>query len=264
MSKLQISFISLATSSLAFMMMSSVAFASELQPIGAYLDEQGEVVIVGEHQVEEIATTKPNPSDLTQVNTFAYGQYEGEDARIMTGLSGQFSEGNVFMGLIEHSVNTKDSSQNSRLRYFQVLDTGLSSMPQAGASVDYMKGWDAKSDIVALGGIAKLTTPWDALTLYPNLAYVTGKAAGKTISGYQTNLFASLAVGSSGEYMVFQPQFMDTNMGEQFKVKTGFGAPLNQAGSLWWDIGHQYEKTKANGHKAIDDHKFSVGLSYYF
>lgn len=264
MSRIKICFISLATSSLAFMMMSSVTYAAESQPIGAYLNEEGEVVIVGEHSVEEPQKTKPDPSDLTQVNTFAYGQYEGKDVRIMAGLSGQLSEGNAFMGLIEHGVDTKNGRHNSRLRYFQVLDTGLSSMPQAGASIDYMKGWDQKSDILAIGGIAKIKTPWDALSVYPNLAYVTGDANGKTVNGYQTNLFASLALGSGGEYMVFQPQFMDTNIGEQFKVKTGFGAPLDQSATLWWDIGHQYEKTIVKGLKSVDEHKLSVGLSYYF
>lgn len=208
--------------------------------------------------------TKPNPSDLTQVNTFAYGQMENSTIRAMFGLSGQYLEGNVFMGLVEHSVDTKTRNNNSRLRYFQVLDTGFDLVPQAGASVDYMKGWEGKSDIVATGIIAKVTTPWDSFTIYPNIAYVAGKTAGQTVTGYQTNLFASLAVGNSGEYVVFQPQFTETNMGGQFKVKTGYGAPLDSLGRFWWDIGHEYERNNAKGFKAIDDNKFSVGLSYYF
>lgn len=65
MNRTMIFCISLAASSLAFAMTSSVIHAAEMQPIGAYLSDQGEVIIIGEHQVEEIATTKPKPSELT-------------------------------------------------------------------------------------------------------------------------------------------------------------------------------------------------------
>lgn len=215
---------------------------------------------------QESDVSKPNPSDMTQVNTFAYGQVDGDDVKAMVGLAGAYSEGNTFMGLIEHGINTKSKEQSSRLRYFQVLDTDSVFAPQAGVSIDYMKNYSAKSDVAAVGVISKVLTPFDTLTIYPNLAYVTGQIDTQSVRGYQANLFASLALGESGDYLVFQPQYMNTNVGEELKVKTGYGAPLDSSRKIWWDIGHEYQqKTSTFQHnRKSDKHKLSIGLAYYF
>ncbi|GAB2659574.1 hypothetical protein [Vibrio panuliri] len=242
----------------------------------------------------------PDPSDLTQVNSFAFGTVDNDGSlKGMVGLAGQYSEGNVFMGLVEHSSATKSNEfekkdQNSRLRYFQVLDTGLAGMPQAGFSVDYMKGWEKSNglgtDIVALGAIAKVKTPWENLSIFPNVAYVKGKAQGEhevgkkkiDLSGYQVNLFGSLSVGDAGEYVVLQPQFMhldgtpkdsavkDNKLSANvFKVKTGYGQPISADGKWWVEASHTYTRTDMDvKHSALDykdnDHKFEFGVSYYF
>lgn len=229
----------------------------------------------------QAAEQDPNPADLTQTNTFVWMSADSKgNTKVNLGLAGQYSEGNTFLGLIEHGVKFQNNfkgtdGQNSRLRYFQVLDTGSSLAPKAGASVDYMKGWKHKgveSDIVALGGIAKVNTPLDTLTIYPNLAYVTGdiKAGGvkKSVSGYQANLFASLALSESGNYAIFQPQWMDTNVGSKFEMKTGFGAPVTDSGKLWMNVDHVFTSVDlkgVNGGMGRDnDNKFEVGISYYF
>jgi|GEM_PF-3518342 len=240
----------------------------------------------------------PDPSDLTKVNSFAFGTVDNDGTlKGMIGLAGAYSEGNNFIGLVEHGSATKNNeigkkNQNSRVRYFQVLDTGLSGMPQAGFSVDYMKGWEKSNgigtDIVALGAIAKVTTPWESLSIFPNLAYVTGSAQGDDtegkvntdLEGYQVNLFGSLSIGDIGQYMVFQPQFMrlegkskdidnqklDANV---FKVKTGYGQPISADGKWWIEASHTYTRTDmAIKHTKFaekdHDHKFEVGISYYF
>ncbi|MDG3086178.1 hypothetical protein P7F88_08710 [Vibrio hannami] len=246
------------------------------------------------------ADNAPNPSDLTQVNSFAFGTVDNDGTvKGMVGLAGQYSEGNVFMGLVEHGSATKNNDidkkdQNSRLRYFQVLDTDLDGMPQAGFSVDYMKGWEKSngvgSDLVALGGIAKVKTPWESLSLFPNVAYVTGKAEGDSsdgktkadLSGYQVNLFGSLSVGDAGQYVVFQPQYMHLDStpkvnGEKtskaeadvFKVKTGYGQPISADGKWWVEASHTYTRTDAEMKNSMldvkdNDHKFELGVSYYF
>ncbi|RJG47433.1 hypothetical protein [Motilimonas pumila] len=211
------------------------------------------------------AESKPDPSDLTQVNSFLYGTFDSDNTfKASLGLAGQYSEGNSFMGLVEHGYQFKDKLNNSRLRYFQVFDTGSEAVSQAGLSVDYIKGWDAKSDIVALGTIAKVATPWQSLSIFPNLAYVTGKADGKTVTGYQTNIFASMSLGDEGDYLIFQPQWMDTNLGRKFEVKSGYGAPVSDDGKVWWDISHTYQNTKVGQAKASGDHQVALGLAYYF
>ncbi|MDG3086502.1 hypothetical protein P7F88_10405 [Vibrio hannami] len=236
----------------------------------------------------------PNPSDLTQVNSFAFGTVDNDGTvKGMVGLAGQYSEGNNFIGLVEHGTATKNidgkKAQDSRLRYFQVLDTDMAAMPQAGFSVDYMKGWEhyngTGTDIVALGAIAKVTTPWEELAIFPNVAYVTGKAeAGNMkadLSGYQVNLFGSLVVGEAGEYIVFQPQYMhldgkprfinaDKATADVFKVKTGYGQAISADGKWWVEASHTYTRTdaelKTSGTNLIkdNDNKFEVGVSYYF
>ncbi|GIU16193.1 hypothetical protein [Shewanella sp. MBTL60-007] len=246
---------------------------------------------------------QPDPSDLTAVNSFAYGAVDNEGKlNGMLGLAGNYSEGNNFIGLVEHGVTTKNNqlgkkAQNSRLRYFQVLDTGSDILPQAGFSVDYMKDWkstnaDTSSDIVALGAIAKIPTPWQALSLYPNVAYVKGKAKQGTgnrvdLSGYQLNLFGSIALGDLGKYLVIQPQFMHLDgkpsksgsnaklSANIFKVKTGFGMPISDNGKWWTELSHTYTRSDAKAGQSgkfadgtlseIDnDHKVELGVSYYF
>ncbi|NKF50937.1 hypothetical protein G3R49_10225 [Shewanella sp. WXL01] len=239
---------------------------------------------------------QPDPSDLTAVNSFAFATVDDQGKiQGMVGVAGAYSEGNNFIGLVEHGVSTKTTdnghkAQNSRLRYFQVIDTGSAALPQAGFSVDYMKGWAAtdqsiSTDIVALGAIAKVTTPWEAVSIFPNLAYVTGSAESTDpsikadIKGYQVNLFGSIALDEAGKYLVIQPQFMSVDVepkgvqgkGEAnvFKVKTGFGMPISADGLWWTELSHTYTRTDA-AVKAIDftgvdnDNKFEIGVSYYF
>ncbi|ABZ78272.1 conserved hypothetical protein [Shewanella halifaxensis HAW-EB4] len=245
------------------------------------------------------ADQQPDPSDLTAVNSFVYGTVDNE-GRLngMLGMAGSFSEGNNYMGLVEHISDTKNNefarkAQNSRLRYFQVLDTGNKLLPQAGFSVDYMKGWkthsdDTSSDIVALGAITKLTTPWESFSLFPNIAVVRGSASqgnGSSfdLKGYQVNLFGSFSIGDSGQYVIVQPQFMQLDgkpsknakgeklSGKVFKVKTGYGMPISDNGKWWTELSHTYTRTDAKINiigtpiKALDnDHKFELGISYYF
>ena len=252
-------------------------------------------VAISAHASED---NKPDPSDLTKVNSFAFGTVDNDGTlKGMVGIAGAYSEGNNFIGLVEHGSATKNNAigkkdQNSRLRYFQVLDTGLDAMPQAGFSVDYMKGWEKAngigSDIVALGAIAKVTTPWESLSIFPNVAYVAGSAQGEDVkdktkadlSGYQVNLFGSLSIGEKGQYVVFQPQFMhldgkfkdannqklDANV---FKVKTGYGQPISTDGKWWIEASHTYTRSdmevkQIKFAEKDHDHKFEVGISYYF
>jgi len=97
----------------------------------------------------------PDPSDLTQVNSFANVVADSEDTmKVIVGVAGQYNEGNSFMGLIDHGVNTKTGAKNSRVRYFQVFDVETSIMPQIGGSIDYMEGWKHKgmeTNIIDLG-----------------------------------------------------------------------------------------------------------------
>lgn len=247
-----------------------------------------------------IASEQIDPSNLTQVNSFVSGIVSSDkEVSVMGGIAGQYSRGNNFLGLIEHKSGTKKgpdgkAPQDSRLRYFQVFNTGADIVPDVGFSVDYMKSWkmtknkdtSAGSDIVALGAIAKVATPWDAFTIFPNIAYVQGQTEiGSNnekvdLKGYQVNLFGSIALGDNGQYIVIQPQFMQLDAKPKsnkaakgdistFKVKTGYGLPISENGLWWTELSHTY--TKTNGKVSLpdaaykdDDHLVELSISYYF
>lgn len=252
-----------------------------------------------------VTANEIDPSDLTATNTFGSlitdnnGKVQG-----MFGLAGSYSEGNNFIGLVEHGVKTRGDEQgiqDTRLRYFQVLDTGYQGVSQVGFSVDYMKGWskdnDAKgktpeSDLVALGVIGKVATPWESFSLFPNVAYVTGNASQEIdsksaikadLKGYQVNLFGSIDLGSAG-YIILQPQFMSLDVdftnkelvntperADVFQMKTGYGIPFTSSGKWWAELSHTYTRTNTSElmlggtEKLVDnDNKFELSISYYF
>ena len=245
-----------------------------------------------------------NPSDLTAVNSFTSLNTDNEGKITgMLGIAGQYSQGNNFLGLIEHGVGTRSEGQgkqDSRLRYFQVLDTGAQAISQIGFSIDYMKGWSKdsgaegkspSSDIVAFGVIGKVATPWECVSLFPNIAYVTGEVKQEIddksglkadLQGYQANLFASIDLGNAG-YIVLQPQFMSVDVDAKadtsnatktvnvFKMKTGYGIAVTQSKKWWVEVSHTYARTSASTQLnkqterlTDNDHKFELAVSYYF
>ncbi|MCL1095050.1 hypothetical protein [Shewanella kaireitica] len=258
-----------------------------------------------EHEkVEATEKADIDPSDLTAVNSFtSVSSDDNGKVNAMLGVAGQYSKGNNFLGLIEHGVETRaegQGQQDSRLRYFQVLETGAQAISQIGFSIDYMKGWSKdngskgkspSSDIVALGVIGKVATPWDCVSLFPNVAYVTGEVKQEIdnksgiqadLRGYQANLFGSIDLGSAG-YLVLQPQFMSLDVEAKadlsnvpktlnvFKMKTGYGIAFTQSKQWWAEISHTYVRTSAsaqlsNGTERLtdNDNKFELAISYYF
>ena len=237
-----------------------------------------------------------DPSDLTQVNSFISGTSSNAgNLNIMVGLAGSYSEGNNFVGLIDHGIETQghdQGAQASRLRYFQVLDTHNQNISQLGFSIDYMKNWaldkgakgeTATSDLFALGFIGKVATPWKNFSIFPNIAYVQGSVNQKLkyqpninadFKGYQFNIFGSLDLGDAG-YIIIQPQYMKLNMDDDtdnaniFKVKTGYGKSLSKSKQWWAEISHTYintsiAKSKLTQETNNDDHIIELALSYYF
>ncbi len=237
---------------------------------------------------------KVSPSDLTQVNSFVSGSLNNnKEITLMGGVAGQYSAGNGFLSLVEHkSATTHENNrlaQDTRVRYFQVFDANFMSTEQIGYSVDYMKSWKMDteaigSDTLALGVISKYSLT-DSLSVYPNVAYVIGKAKGSTgqqsdVKGFQTNLFASYAINDSS-YILLQPQFQQVKLSSNtqstsadvntFKIKTGFGTSMDEIGKWWLEVSHTYTENNAEI-KYVDqkitginkDHLFDVTVSYYF
>ncbi|MEZ9593063.1 hypothetical protein AB4298_00360 [Shewanella sp. 10N.261.52.F9] len=242
------------------------------------------------------ATEKVSPSDLTQVNSFISGSANNnKDISVMGGIAGSYAKGNNFIGLIEHQTETNKGrkAQDTRIRYFQVFDLNTAFADQIGFSVDYKKSWKMSSqdpdafgtDTVAVGIINKYSLT-EKLSVYPNVAYVAGQATGNDgkkvkLCGFQTNIFTSYEINNSS-YIIVQPQFQradltpSTTKGaaakvDTFKIKTGYGMSLDQAGQWWIEASHTYTRNNArikfisNKTIGIDkDHLFEVTASYYF
>lgn len=220
----------------------------------------------------------PNPADLTAANTFGAIQVGGDkDNKFvggMFGIAGQYSEGNIFLGMVEHRGSTDADNLYTRARYFQILDTEVNLFPQVGFSIDYNKAYGPKEaggdiDTVALGVIGKLDTGMDWLTLYPNVGAVEVKFDGVKSRGYIANLFASIYMGDDGSYLMLQPQSTITKDINIYKFEVAYGAPMNDKGTLWWEAKAGYTKTELDSKYLEGKHKDSntevlLGLYYYF
>lgn len=219
------------------------------------------------------ADNAPNPADLTSANTFAAVQVGGDkDNKFVGGtfgIAGQYSDGNIFLGMVEHRGTTDADNLYTRARYFQVLDTEMSLFPQVGFSIDYNKAYMPKEvggdlETIALGVIGKLDTGLDWLALYPNIGAVEVKNGDYSSRGYIANLFASIYMGDDGSYLMLQPQSTITKYVDVYKFDVAYGAPMNDTGTLWWEAKAGYTKTKIDGLDNTDNTEVVLGLYYYF
>ncbi|OAN10930.1 hypothetical protein A3K86_18270 [Photobacterium jeanii] len=220
---------------------------------------------------------QPDPADLTQTNTFIWAQAGNKDYTVTGGIAGSLTSKFNYLGLFEHSRSWKrdtgNANDSTRARLFGTQDVNWGAISKVGASVDYIKGHnDTPLDTLAVGAIAKVETGLDWLALYPNLAYVELSARDSQIKnkskGYQANLFASIYLDESGQYLMLQPQYTSTEYIDVKKMEVSYGLPLSESGKLWADIKLGYTRTsgkKALSKAAFDsDKQVKAGVSYYF
>lgn len=218
---------------------------------------------------------QPDPADLTQTNTFVWGQVGNKDYTLTGGIAGNFTEKFSYLGLLEHSRTWKrdsgEANDNTRARLFGTQDVEWSAISKIGLSVDYIKGHkDTAFDTTAAGAIAKVETGLDWLALFPNLAYVEINSrtdSSLKSKGYQANLFASIYIDEEGKYLMVQPQYTNTEYVDVKKLEVSYGQPLSSDGKLWADLKIGY--TKTSGKKLLaglsdSDKQIKAGVSYYF
>jgi len=211
---------------------------------------------------------QPDPADLTQTNTFLWGQAGNKDYTLTGGIAGNLTENFSYLGLLEHTRSydrNDEKSDNTRARLFGTQNVDWGFMSKVGVSVDYITNHTSGLDLLAVGGIAKVETGLDWLALFPNLAYVKAKDNNNSESGYQANLFASIYLDDAGKYLMLQPQY--TNLNDKMttkKLEVSYGQPLSNDGKWWGDVKVGHTSTHVNGHKLDDDNQIKAGVSYYF
>ncbi|CAG23812.1 hypothetical protein PBPRB1967 [Photobacterium profundum SS9] len=226
-----------------------------------------------------MAEAPPDPADLTQTNTFLWGQTGNNDYTLTGGVAGKLSQDFSYLGLIEHTRtwkrDSKNVNDNTRVRLFGVQSVDFGVISSIGASVDYIEGHKSGLDTTALGLIGKVETSIDWLALYPNIAYVSldmdsGGIKGKS-EGYQANLFASVYLGDDGKYLSIAPQYMNTQYINVKKLEVTYGAPISIDGRWWFDVKGGYTRTEAIVNTGIaklnvidSDKTIKIGVAYYF
>ena len=244
------------------------------------------------------------PSDPTQVNTLASIGWENASNIDANGNKNRqrgatldltvAGNGFLFMGetrYVESSDTKKSGFGDTRGRLFGMMPVNWGPISVIGASADLIRGGnDAKGlgsgiDTAALGVIAKIDTPWEQFSIYPNLAAAQmederrNKVGGDfgTDKGYQANLFLSYDI-SDRMYLMAMPQYsnMDKN-GESVKFGLTAGYALTADLKHWVTLNAEtnYNKDGSNWHRVGSslgggkyvpgqEDKISVKYSYYF
>ncbi|SON52390.1 hypothetical protein [Vibrio tapetis] len=214
--------------------------------------------------------TQIDPADVTQTNTFLWGQAGNKDYTLTGGIAGNLTEKFNYLGLLEHSrsyqqaEDHEDTANSTRARLFGTQDVEWNVISKVGVSVDYIKNHTGDFDLVAIGAIAKVETGLDWLAIFPNLAHVTLSKDNASETGYQANLIASVYLDDAGKYLMIQPQY--TNVNDKMTIKKfelSYGQPLSNNGLWWGDIKVAHTSTHVMGQKS-DDNQIKAGVSYYF
>ncbi|USD67174.1 hypothetical protein [Vibrio sp. SCSIO 43136] len=216
-------------------------------------------------------TTEPDPADLTATNTFAWAQAGNKDYTLTGGIAGSVTPTFSYLGLLEHTRSYeqrdghKDKSNSTRARLFGTQDVEWNVISKVGASLDYIYNHTSKTELIAVGAIAKVETGLDWLAIFPNLAHVTAKGDGYSETGYQANMFASIYLDDAGKYLMLQPQY--TNVADKMTIKkfeVSYGQPLSADGLWWGDIKAGYENEHVMGVRTKEEGTLKAGVSYYF
>ncbi|MCW7556353.1 hypothetical protein NX722_27715 [Endozoicomonas gorgoniicola] len=235
------------------------------------------------HSVSADEADQPDPADLTRPQTFIWVQGGGSETkadgktrtgigRISGGLSGQFSETSQYLGLLEQEFDKKGTA-NTRGRLFTTFDTGNSLVSKMGFSIDYIRHAKKKDTTTALGVIGKVETPWEWVSIYPNIAAVEtetkkGPKGDKVKSrGYQFTMFTSLYLNEKGMYSMIAPEYAKLKDVTIKKVEVSLGAPITEDAKTWWDVKLTYRKNEGKKKLAgikSDGTELLFGVSHYF
>lgn len=239
-----------------------------------------------EHQTPDPA----NPTIVMPKVRMDYGATESglAQSRLLGSLSGAYRSGSQFMGSLEMEQQAGETKYY-RGQYFQVFDTGASTLPKVGFSVDYLnnKSEGARSvleEITALGLIAEVDIPVSFLKFFPQVALLRADVSDRTatgdvsatdllgrgsLSGYQLASHFSFYLDNKGSYLHYNPQFNDLNQLKTAQHTVNIGTPLRADKKLWGVVRLESIHTKADGletsgwHNTTNDNRFMIGVNLF-
>ena len=187
-----------------------------------------------------------DPADLTKVNTtMTIGLSNQGNVKATGTAAGESFGGSAFMGIVEGEMDKEGDYKKGRFRYFHSMDTGMQYMPKFGASLDIIDTNDSMTT-AALGAIGLVTSPWQNVMFFPQVAYVEGRMdsdaipAGvdinKRVNGGMAAFFTSIRLADNGSFLTFWPETTRLNGDaditvNKFTINTG--TPITEDRSKW-------------------------------
>jgi hypothetical protein len=221
-----------------------------------------------------------DPSDLTRVYSMVSGWVNSQNnVRATASWSGAWSENHSFMGFIEGYWGDEVDEDKwgtdllkVRAQYFHVIDTDLSNAPKLGFSVDYIDN-QGDNNLVAFGILGMVPPALTGkLQLFPNVAYMKGKAEGVDVDGYMLNLYGTYPISASGAFVQIWPEYIDvsgTGINSNSLTLSGlYAQPLDSLRTMWLNIRLDYatKETKLTSYPdriKEDETVLTLGFKYY-
>lgn len=231
---------------------------------------------------EAVKTTRQaiDPSDLTRVYTMVSGWINSQNnLRATASWSGAWSEDHSFMGFIEGYWGDEVDEDKwgtdllkVRAQYFHVIDTDLSYAPKLGFSLDYIDN-QGDNNLAAFGVLGMLPPALTGkLQLFPNVAYMKGKAEGVDVDGYMLNLYGTYPIGTNGTFVQVWPEYIDVNgtgiNSNSLTLSGLYAQPLNSLRTMWLNVRFDYatKETKLTSYPdriKEDETVLTLGFKYY-
>ncbi len=220
-----------------------------------------------------------DPSDLTRVYTMVSAWVNSQsNLRATASWAGAWSETQQFMGFVEGYWGDEDDTDQwgtdllkVRAQYFHVIDTEMKAAPKLGFSLDYIDN-PGDNNLAALGVLSMIPpSVTGRLQVFPNVAYMQGKAAGVDVDGYMLNLYGTYPVGTNGTFIQVWPEYISVSGAGVDSTSLTFSGlyaqPLNSLRTMWMNIRLDYatKETRLNSYfERINEDETVLTLGFKF
>ncbi|MGR5066302.1 hypothetical protein [Photobacterium sp. DNB22_13_2] len=233
-----------------------------------------------------------DPADVTKVYTQSALMFSGNSEFQWQGqIAGGLENGQQFALLSEATFDNKDNDgnkfgfdyQTSRTQYFHVFNSGSSTLPKIGASLDYVntRTNSVKNDLLSIGAVAAINPAYTGgILVFPRAGVMTGSMEvldagmnGKDdLTGYSLGLITAIYLGDGGSYLSLVPEWQDLSGDEiemqNLSIKASINVPLNSARTWWLNTRYDFTKSdlEVNGNDLSGDWETQawLGVRHYF
>ncbi|MGF1695788.1 hypothetical protein L4C54_08945 [Vibrio lamellibrachiae] len=232
-------------------------------------------------------TTEVDPGDMTKVYTQVGASIDSDsNIKLLGSISGTYDNNDSFLlygeaAFGDAGFDNEDygvSYNNGRLQYFHVMDSGVTSFPKVGFSVDLIHSVlpqvNNEDDMtLASVGVVGMVNPMytEKFMAFPNIAYTKGKMYGEDVDGYLATLFLTRRISENRSYIGFFPEYMsisgDDIERESVKLKFQVGTPITDSQRLWMMATYEHQESKLNylniNQGWVNSSRIELGFKYY-